>query len=272
MSEPVNPTAAARPRPGSVTISSYLLYAAAVLLAVVAITGLSTIGTVSEVYGDAYAGSSVEGAEDFIVGVSAFVAVVQLLFAVGYVVLALLNNQGRNGARIATWVVAGLGVCCTGVGLGGTAAGGMNTSSTGDMPDPKVIQERLEDALPPWTGPLSLVCSILVFVLLLAVIVLLALPASNAFFRKQPAGFEPPVPGAAYPGQVASSGGEPAYPAYPQQSSGTDPAYPGQTPPSGTDPSNPPGPSSNPPGTDPNNPSGTDPRNPSGPPSSPPTS
>jgi hypothetical protein len=252
----VNPAAAARPRPGSVTISSYLLYAAAVLLAVVAITGLTTLGTVSEVYGDAYAGTSVEGAEDFVVGFSAFAAVVQLLFAAGYVVLALLNNQGRNAARIATWVVAGLGVCCTGIGLGGSAAGGMNTGSTGDMPDPQVVQERLEAALPSWTGPLTLVCSILAFVLLLAVIVLLALPASNAFFRKQPAGFEPPVPGAAYPGQAAPSGADPAYPTYPGQSPspGTDPAYPaypGQTPPAGTDPnnppSNPPGPQNNPP-------------------------
>ncbi|MFC6018954.1 hypothetical protein ACFP2T_22440 [Plantactinospora solaniradicis] len=268
MSEPVNPAVAARPRPGSVTISSYLLYAAAVLLAVVAITGLATLGTVADVYGDAYAGSSVEGAEDFIVGFSAFVGVVQLLFAVAYVVLAMLNNQGRNAARITTWVVAGLGVCCTGIGLGGSAAGGMNTSSTGDMPDPKVVQEQLEAALPSWTGPLTLVCSILVFLLLLAVIVLLALPASNAFFRKQPAGSEPPVPGAAYPGQ-AGPGGDPSYPAYPGQSPspGADPAYPaypGQTPPSGTDPSNPP---SNPPGP-PSNPPGP----PSNPPSNPPTS
>jgi hypothetical protein len=255
---------AARPRPGSVTISSYLLYAAAVLLAVVAITGLATLGTVSDVFGDAYAGTSVEGAEGFIVGVTAFFAVVQLLFAIAFVVLALLNNQGRNAARITTWVVAGLGACCTGISLGGTAAGGMNTgtSSTGDMPDPQVIQERLDAALPSWSGPLTLVFSILVFVALLAAIVLLALPASNAFFRKQPAGFEPPVPGAAYPGQAPSAGVDPAYPSYPGQapSSGADPAYPaypGQTPPSGTDPNNPPG---NPP------------NNPSGPPNNPPTS
>ena len=45
-------------------------------------------------------------------------AVVQLLFAAGFVVLGLLNSRGRNASRITTWVIGGLGVCCAGINLG----------------------------------------------------------------------------------------------------------------------------------------------------------
>jgi len=253
---------AARPRPSSVTISSYLLYLTAFLFAVTAIVGLSTIGTVSDIYADAYAGTSIEGAEGFVVGAGVFAAVVQLLIAVGLVVLAVLNNQGRNGARITTWVVAGIGLCCAGLNLGGSATSGMNTSSSGDLPDPKVVQDRLDAALPSWSEPLNLTLSVLAFLALLGAIILLALPASNQFFRKQqPAGWEPPVPGAGYPaqppypGQTPPSGGEPGYPPYPGQapSPGSDPGYPPNNPPGGQSgpPNNPPGGQSGPPNNPP---------------------
>ncbi|MDG4790776.1 hypothetical protein O7626_33540 [Micromonospora sp. WMMD1102] len=250
MSEPANPAPTARPRPGTVTNASYLLYLAAALIAVLAAVSFATVGTVSTVYREAYAGSDLEGADGFIVGTTVVSAVLQLLVAIALVVLALLNNQGRNGARIATWVVAGLGVCCTGLGAGGSAFSGMGAGggSTGDVPDPAEVQRRLEAELPSWSGPLTLICSIVALLALIAAIILLALPASNEFFRKQPAGVDPALPGAAYPGQPT---GEPGYPQYPpagqQPGAGTDPGYP----PSGQPPSNPPG---NPP-TPPNPPS-----------------
>ncbi|GAA3743280.1 hypothetical protein GCM10022225_28540 [Plantactinospora mayteni] len=242
MSEPVNPAPTARPRPGTVTIATYLLYLTAALFAVVAAIGFATLGTISTVFREEYAGTSAEGAEGFAVGASAFGSVVQLLIALGLVVLGLLTSQGRNGARIATWVVAGLGVCCAGLSVGGSAFSGMGAGgTTGDVPDPAVVQRRLEAELPSWSGPVTLAFSIIALLALIAAIVLLALPASNEFFRKQPVGWEPPVPGAAYPGQ----------PPYPGQgpTAGTDPGYP-QYPPAGP-PSNPPG---NPPTNPPPNP------------------
>ncbi|AVT40116.1 hypothetical protein [Plantactinospora sp. BB1] len=247
MSEPANSAPTARPRPSTVTNASYLLYLAAALIAVSTAVSLATLGTVSTIFREEYAGTSVEGAEGFAVGITVFSAVLQLLIAIGLVVLALLNNQGRNGARIATWVVAGIGVCCTGFGAAGQALSGVGTGggSTADGPDNAEIQRRLEAELPSWSEPLTLICSIVALLALIAAIILLALPASNEFFRKQPAGWEPPVPGATYPGQ----------PPYPGQASttGTDPGYP-QYPPAGP-PSDPPGnPPSNPPSNPPGNP------------------
>ncbi|MFY1688744.1 hypothetical protein [Plantactinospora sp. WMMB782] len=251
MSEPANPAPTARPRPGTVTNASYLLYLAAALIAVSAAVSFATVGTVSTVYREAYAGSSLEGADGFVVGTTVVSAILQLLIAIALVALALLNNQGRNGARIATWVVAGLGVCCTGLGVGGTAFSGMGTGggSAADVPDPAEVQRRLEAELPSWSAPLTLICSIVALLALVAAIILLALPASNEFFRKQPAGVDPALPGAAYPGQPG--GGEPGYPQYPasgqQPGAGTDPGYPQYPPPGQQPPSNPPGNPPNPP-------------------------
>lgn len=234
MSAPGSPAPTARVRPGSVTIASYLLYLTAVLFAASAIITFSTLGTLDKVFTDAYAGTAAEGTEGFVIVVSVVGAVVQLVIALALVVLALLNNQGRNAARITTWVVGGLGLCCAGLGLAGNAVNGMGAGSTGtsgDLPDAQAIQDRLEAELPSWSGPLTLVFSIVMFLALLGAIILLALPASNSYFKRPAAGWEPPVPGAAYPGQQ--------------------PPYPGQQPPSGADPGYPPqgpaGPPNNPP-------------------------
>lgn len=240
MSDPHNPAApAARARPSSVTISSYLLFLVALLFAISAIVGLSTLGTISDVYRDAYEGTQAEGAEGFITIVGAVGSVLQLLFAAAFVVLALLNNRGRNGSRIATWILAGLGFCCTGLNLLGSAFSGMNAGTTGDMPDAAEVQRRVSEALPGWVEPVSMLINVIALLALLAAAILLALPKSNEFFRKPQPSWEPPVPGSAYPG----------YPPVPP---------PGNQPP-GTQP-----PGTQPPGGQPS--SGDQPEPPSGPP------
>ncbi|MGI5212441.1 hypothetical protein [Plantactinospora sp. CA-290183] len=258
MSVPANPAApAARQRPGSVTVSSYLLYLVAILLVVIGIAALATIGVTSEVLREAYAGTEVEGAETFAVGVIVVSAVVQFLFAAGFVVLALLNNRGNNVTRIITWVLAGLALCCTGLGLAGNAFSGMGTGagSGANLPDPQDIQRRLTDEMPSWVEPVSNVCSVLALLALLAAIILLALPASNEFFRKPQPGWEPPVPGAAYPGYPqATAGGEPGYPSAPGYPSGPDQPGQGGHPPAPGNPAgpgNPPGEQGNPPNNPP---------------------
>lgn len=264
MSDPHNPAApAAKSRPSSVTISSYLLFLVALLFAIGAIVGLSTLGTISDVYREAYAGTTVEGAESLITIFGAISAVIQLLFAAAFVVLAMLNNRGRNGSRITTWVLAGLGVCCTGLTLGGSAFSGMNTGASGDMPDPAEVQRSLDAALPGWVGPVSITTSVISLLALLAAAILLLLPASNEFFRKPQAGaWEPPVPGSAYPGQPGAEPGYPPYPptggpagypppggagGYPPPTAPGDPGYPPVPPPGNQPPTDQP-PGSQPPG------------------------
>lgn len=205
MADPTSPAAPARP--GSVTISSYLLYLYAALGLIGVIIGLSVIGTTSDVYREAYEGTSAEGTETFVTVVSVIVAVVGLLFAIAFVVLAIFNNRGKNASRIVTWVLGGISLCCSGVSLAGSAvSGSMNIDSgQSDVPDSAEIQRRLEDALPGWYTPTSITIAVISLLALLVALILLALPPSNEFFRKPAPAWEPPVPGGAYP----------AYPAYP---------------------------------------------------------
>jgi hypothetical protein len=223
VSDPQQPGAApTRVRPSTVTVSSYLLFAAAALIAVEGIVSLSTAGATAQVYREAYAGTQAAGSEGFVVAATIVGAVLNLLVAAGLVVLALLNNRGKNPARVVTWVVGGLTVCCSSIGLIGTAAfSNLSLPTEPGMPSQAELQRRLEDALPGWAGPVTMVVGILALVALLGALLLLALPASNAFFRKPaPQTWDPLAGGYAYPaGQ--------AYPGYPPASG---PGYPGAAP------------------------------------------
>ncbi|ADL43743.1 hypothetical protein AB0N38_12320 [Micromonospora aurantiaca] len=224
-----------RTRPGVVTLSSWLLILVAAIQVLNLIVALTVVGKIRDVLTDAYAGTSAEGAGDIAYAFSIITAVVSLLIAAGLVVLALLNNRGKNGSRITTWVLGGILFCCTGggllTGLTGGMTGGGNT--TGDVPSSEEIQRRLEDALPSWYTPVNLLLGLVALLALLAALILLALPKANEFFRKPKAGWEPPVPGGAYPAYPSHPGqsGDPAYPSYPP-APGTPPSTPGGQPPS----------------------------------------
>ncbi|MEU4677351.1 hypothetical protein [Micromonospora sp. NPDC023737] len=239
-----SPSTPARSRPGVVTISSYLLILFAVLQLVGLIITLSTIGTIRDVMRDAYASTDPDMADavsgiTYAVGIGG--AIFALLLAAGLVVLALLNNRGKNGSRITTWVLGGIMVCCTGGNLAGGAAGGFTGGATsgasGNAPSPDEIQRQVDAALPGWFAPLSTAISLIAVLALLAALILLALPKANEFFRKPQPAWEPPTPGAAYPGYPQGPGQPgypqvPGYPGYPQgpgqpgyPSSG-DPSYP----------------------------------------------
>ena len=204
----------ARTRPSVVTISSYLLILFAVIQAIALIVALSTIGAVRDAMTDAFRDSGVEGAEtvpDIAVAATVGGAIFALLLAVGLVVLAMLNNRGKNGSRITTWVLGGILICCSGGGLVSNATGGFTGgASGGNGPSPEEIQRRLDDALPSWYGPVNILLGVLGLLALITALILLALPKSNEFFRKPQPAWEPPVPGAAYPGY-------PATPGHPQQ-------------------------------------------------------
>ncbi|MEH1123957.1 hypothetical protein [Micromonospora sp. CPCC 206061] len=249
MSDPTTPDA--RVRPGSVTISSYLLYLCAAIGVIGAVTQLATIGTVSDVYTEAYEGTTAEGTEGIATASVVVASVLGLLFAAGFVVLGILNSRGKNVSRIVTWVVGGISLCCTGFGIVGTAASSSLNMSTGDGPDPAEIQDRINSEL-PWLTPLSLTTSVITLVALLVALILLALPPSNEFFRKPTQAWEPPVPGGAYPAypQVPPAGPSPYAPpatdaAPPSPStppSAGDATAPPAQPPSENRPSDPPSP------------------------------
>ncbi|WUR60147.1 hypothetical protein OHS32_01645 [Micromonospora chokoriensis] len=220
----------ARQRPSIVSISSYLLYLFLACQVISLIITLSTIGKTRDALRDAYAGSTVENADqvvDVFVAFGVGAGVLLLLLAIVLGVLALFNNQGRNGARITTWIVGGIMVCCVGGGLVSNAAGGFaGGQASGDGPSGDEIQRRLEEALPSWVTPVSLLLNAVSLIALLAALILLALPKANEFFRKPTAAWEPPTPGVSYPGQPQAPG-QPGYP----QSTG-EPGYPSSGEPS----------------------------------------
>jgi hypothetical protein len=102
-------------------------------------------------------------------------------------------------------------------------------------PDPAEVQRRLEAGLPGWYNPITTTLSVISLLALLGALILLALPASNPFFRKRTAAEEPPMPGGAY--------GQPSYPSYPDY-----PTYPPGEPPLPPPPGTPPPPGPPPPG------------------------
>ncbi|MCN0180933.1 hypothetical protein [Salinispora arenicola] len=222
VSDPYQP---ARVRPGVVTISSYLIFFYAALSVFDVIMGLTTLGTVQEIYREEFAGTDAEGSEGVVVVTVAVMSLVSLLFAVGMVVLALLNNRGKRVARIVTWAVGGFALCCVGVSLAVSAAGNAMSidDTSGDMASQEEIERRLAEALPSWYEPM--LTSALGAIALVAALILLALPPANEYFRKPQQQWEPPVPGAVYPG---APGGGPAYPVNPGQ-----PGYPQAGPPPG---------------------------------------
>jgi hypothetical protein len=219
---PSYPAPVPRSRPTTVTVASYLLYAVAGIQVINALAVFSVSGTMRDAVADAYRGTDVEGAEGLVVGILIAGGVINLLIGLGFAVLSIFNSRGKNPARIVTWVIGGISLCCLGAGLGGNAlTRGMGTGS-GTGPSQDEVQQQINDAMPSWYAPLTTTLSVVALLAILGVVILLALPASNEFFRKPVAGWDPSVP---YP----QGYGQPPYPG--QQPYPGQPPYPGQQPP-----------------------------------------
>lgn len=198
MSYAVPPAGAeARQRPASVSAAVWLMYLVAALFLVSGIIAIAVHGPMSEVFERAFADEP-EGDRAASVAAVAGTGVrlaISVLFAAGLFVLAALNARGSNAARIITWVVAGIQVCCAGLSLVGTLVGNSMTGfGGGGQTDPAEIQRLMDELLPSWVEPVMVTLSVLQLLSMIAVAVLLALPASNAFFRRPPPAWEPPVP------------------------------------------------------------------------------
>lgn len=200
MSVPNQAVEPPRPRPTTVTVAGWLLFAIAAIQIVSMIVALSQLSTIADVTEDAYRGTDAEDAARISTVVGTLVgAILGALFAIAFVILAIFNNRGKNASRITTWVLAGIGACCGIFGLIGAVAGSSFRFGGGDddLPDPADVQRQIDDAVPSWYRPSTITLGLLALIGLLVVIILLALPPSNEFFRKPRQQFEPPPP--AYP-------------------------------------------------------------------------
>jgi hypothetical protein len=185
----------ARTRPATVTAATWLLLLVAALAVVSVGMAVATAGTVADVYREAYRGTELEGTEGVATAGTLGGAGFMVLLGIGLAVLAVLDYRGKNPARIVTWVIGGLTLCCSGAGLALSGVTSNMQFDAGEGPDPAEVQRMVEDALPGWYGPVSITVTVLTILALAVALLLLALPPSNEFFRKPERPFEPPVPG-----------------------------------------------------------------------------
>lgn len=199
-----SPNPAPPARPATVTISSLLLYGIAAAQVLVAVLALATLGDVQEAYRNSFGNTEFdEELTGVVAGTMVVVAVIYIIIAAGLVVLSIFNGMGKNPSRIVTWVFAGLGLCCNGLSLFDSVPGAVTSSTTEGGPSEQQFEADLAATLPGWYQPATVLLTVLTVAGLIAVIILLALPQSNAFFRKKVA-WNPAAPYPGYPGVTGS--------------------------------------------------------------------
>ncbi|MGW5672287.1 hypothetical protein, partial [Micromonospora sp. NPDC003776] len=232
------PVQAAPRRPAAVVSAATVLLLMAAGAVVYAIVGLAVLGgTVSRFRDAASAGGAGQREIDEVMSVlrgttvlSGVVGVVVGLVLVG---LALGLLSGRPGARVGTWVVAGLGLFCGCCGLAvlvGQRAAPMQISADGRAT--AELFGRLGDAYPGWWIPLNAAVAEAQVLGYLVVAALLVTPAAGAFFRRVPVPAGPASAAPAHgPGSAPSAPGHVPPPGYGPPSGHVPP--PGYGPPSG---------------------------------------
>lgn len=235
---PQSPPPGPRPRPTSVTAVVWTQILTAALLVLTAISMFAMSGAVEEVVVEemlndpsmAESGLTSDDIGTLMTLTFAAVAGVYIIFAVFYVVLALLVNKGKRPARVLSWILAGIGLLCCGVGGLIGQLGSMTTTVNGQEYEDEMTQ-AIEDATPGWLTTLEWITILMFIVGSLVIIILLAVPSSNEFFRKEEAPMGPYMGQPPYGQQPP--GGQPPYgqqPPGPQQPGPGQPPY-GQGPP-----------------------------------------
>ncbi|RKR89112.1 hypothetical protein BDK92_3449 [Micromonospora pisi] len=199
-STPIVPVPPAR-RPIVVLLAAALLGLMAVGGLVHGLVGLATVGgtvdrfraATAQVGGDRSEVDALISLLRIGAGIGTAVAVVAAVVLGG---LAVANLRGANGARIATWVVCGLGLlagCC--VLAVQVAQWSVPLSTGGDGQLSAEVAGALSDAYPSWWVPLTVGLSITQALGYFVVATLLVLPAANAYFRgRTSVSGQPPVP------------------------------------------------------------------------------
>jgi len=231
---------APKQRPVQVTIAGFLLFVVATLLAVGAAVSAATLGKAVDVarsgYSDIYDADLAAAATRITVGISISI---QILLLIMLTLLGLFVLRGNNGMRITTWVIGGLGALCLGcTAIGSTGSAFDNTNGTDDG-----VSIDVNSAVPGWARGTNIAITVISVLALIVVIILLALPRSNDFFRRpmlptmgymggyvgygpqMPYGYQPVPPGPYPVPPPAGYAGQPPYGAVPFDP--TTPGYPG---------------------------------------------
>ena len=188
-------------RPGTVSTATFLLYLMGLIglvsagLAIYQATFMTKEKLLTILKDGGYPADQAEAAASVTPVVIYITAGVTLLVAIAYLILGAFVGKGKQWARITSWVVVGLfGICCGLAGVAGAAGG----SSLGNMGAPTDIdQEKITNdtaaLVPEWLASVTTVLGIISLVAAIAVVVLLLLPPSNPYFRKQEPVWTPPA-------------------------------------------------------------------------------
>jgi hypothetical protein len=152
------------PRPSTVTLAAAALVGEAVLLLVGAVASIAFSDSIKKA-GDSYAAAHGGASSNSYGANTAFSIFFGLIFAIALVGLALGNLRGVNVVRIITWVVCGLLICCLGFSTILSAV---------------VLGKYLSGGYLAY----AYIVGFLQLVGYIATVVLLALPASNVYFRR----------------------------------------------------------------------------------------
>jgi len=202
---PTDPTAPREPirlprsRPGVVTLAAVLMLGGAAvgfLNGCAMIVASARIGEDFRLRAIEYTGVSTTELDDVTASVQAlflFSGMVGAGFAVVVVALAVGVLRGNLAARVGTVAMIGLSLACAAIGGLGTlgASGGAAFVVTLEGADVD-LGDPLSEAIPGWLASLTGGLGCLQGVGYIAVIILLFLPAANAYFRRRP-GLAPPA-------------------------------------------------------------------------------
>ena len=194
---PETAPAAPRTRPGSVTTAMWLQILLAVFLVASAVVDY-LYGADAQAAAEAELESQGVDLADVPEGVIAFEQgvvplIVTIVIAIALVALALLNGAGNRPARIITWIVQPIVLICGAALFAGQFMGeqmmdmaaenaGSDALAGADM---GAVVDAAYGAYPAWTAVVSYGALALAVIGSLAVIILLAVPSANAYFRKE---------------------------------------------------------------------------------------
>lgn len=176
-----------RGAPVSVTVAGLALLVAAAGIAVDSVIGLVLAEPVTDAFRRAYAG--VDGVDFSEASIRAN-GTILLIAAAGLVLLAWFNRRGSRAARVHTWLLGVLVLCWGGSSLLGERRVPQR------VPDPAELERLLAEAMPGWVEPVTTGTVLVAVVAVAVAMVLLALPASNQFFRRAD---QPPLTAADLP-------------------------------------------------------------------------
>jgi hypothetical protein len=181
--------------PATVMAASTLLFVCAAIEVVNGVLGLLVIGPTRDLLNTELKGAPGADAAMTFETVGAIVGVVFAVILIGAMVaLGVLLRQGKNPARIVTWVLGGLGVLCYGCTLSASAAGSAFSGIAANQnPESADLQRRMREVIPGWQTAVSTILTVVLLLSLVAIIILLMLPASNEFFRKEAEVWVPPT-------------------------------------------------------------------------------